>query len=122
MSNIRNIRNIRTFTKSVNNALMLVRHQLRSSHHENDNMMETDMANVANARRFIDNYMRRFETRSSERKEMVQKKDCGAGNVVKCEITRKNKREGDVDCNCEFVCMAKVSETMMIHKEGKREE
>jgi hypothetical protein len=77
-----------------------------SSHNTND------MANIANARRNMDDYMRRIQKREE---------DSSSGNF-KCEITRKNKRAGQVDCNCEYVCMAKVSETMMIHKEGKREE
>ena len=72
------------------------------------------MANMATARRFIDDYMRRIE--SSKKKEMDKKEDC-AGNF-KCEITRKYKRGGE-DCNCELVCMAKVSETMLIHEEQK---
>jgi len=117
-----NIRHIRSFTKSVNpinpvnslkNALVLVKHQLRSSHRDNDNAdaSRDDMANIATARRFIDDYMRRIE--SSKKKE-----DC-AGNF-KCEITRNYKRSGEVDCNCELVCMAKISETMLIHQEAKK--
>ena len=116
------IRHIRSFTKSanpvnsLNNALVLVKHQLRSSHHDNNNNAHDDMANMATARRFIDDYMRRIE--SSKKKEMDKKEDC-AGNF-KCEITRKYKRGGEVDCNCELVCMAKVSETMLIHEEAKK--
>ena len=112
------IRHIRSFTKSanpvksLNNALVLVKHQLRSSHHDNNNDAHDDMANMATARRFIDDYMRRIE--SSKKKE----EDC-AGNF-KCEITRNYKRSGEVDCNCELVCMAKVSETMLIHQEAKK--
>jgi hypothetical protein len=75
-----------------------------------------DMANIANARRNMDDYMRRIQKREEDSSE-----DSSSGNF-KCEITRKNKRAGQVDCNCECVCMAKVSETMMIHKEGKSEE
>jgi hypothetical protein len=71
-----------------------------------------DMANIANARRNMDDYMRRIQKREE---------DSSSGNF-KCEITRKTKKAGRVDCNCECVCMAKVSETMMIHKEGKSEE
>jgi hypothetical protein len=118
MFHIRHIRHIRSFTKSanpvINNALVLVKHQLRSSHHDNNNNAHDDMANMATARRFIDDYMRRIE--SSKKKEMDKKEDC-AGNF-KCEITRKYKRGGE-DCNCELVCMAKVSETMLIHEEQK---
>ena len=115
-----NIRNIRSFTKSVNpvninNALMLVKHQLRSSEHDNNNAHD-DMANMATARRFIDDYMRRIES-SGNKKEVSKNEDC-VGNF-KCEITRKYKRGGD-DCNCELVCMAKVSETMLIHQEAKK--
>ncbi len=68
------------------------------------------MANFENARRNMDDYMRRIQKREED------------SSSLKCEITRKNKRAGQVDCNCECVCMAKVSETMLIHKEGKREE
>lgn len=116
LRNIRNIRNIRSFTKSVNpvnvnNALMLAKHQLRSSEHDNNNAHD-DMANMATARRFMDDYMRRIE--SGEKKEQ------GKGNI-KCEITRRFKRKGEVDCKCELVCMAKISETMLIHEEATRE-
>jgi hypothetical protein len=115
------IRNIRSFTKSVNpvnvnNALMLVKHQLRSSEHDNNNAHD-DMANMATARRFMDDYMRRIES-DVNKKEEDKKKDC-AGNF-KCEITRKSKRGGEVDCNCKLVCMAKVSETMLIHEQAKK--
>jgi hypothetical protein len=78
-----------------------------------------DMANIANARRNMDDYMRRIEIESDvNKKEEDKKKDC-AGNF-KCEITRKSKRGGEVDCNCELVCMAKVSETMLIHEQAKK--
>jgi hypothetical protein len=115
------IRHIRSFTKSanpvksLNNALVLVKHQLSSSHHDNNNDAHDDMANMATARRFIDDYMRGIESR--KKKETDKNEDC-AGNF-KCEITRKYKRGGE-DCNCELVCMAKVSETMLIHEEAKK--
>ena len=32
----------------------------------------------------------------------------------KCEITNKTPRSGDIDCDCEVMCMAKKSETMTI--------
>ena len=119
MFHIRHIRHIRSFTKSanpvINNALVLVKHQLRSSHHDNNNDAHDDMANMATARRFIDDYMRRIESRN--KKETDKKEDC-VGNF-KCEITRKYKR-GSEDCNCELVCMAKVSETMLIHEDAKK--
>jgi len=74
-----------------------------------------DMANIANARRFMDNCMRREVHQSGG-------EDSSSSGNFKCEITNKTKRAGEVDCNCEFVCMAKVSETMLIHQKGKREE
>ena len=40
-------------------------------------------------------------------------------DTFKCEITNKPKRSGDVDCNCEFSCMVKKSETMNIHENNK---
>ena len=123
MFHIRHFRHIRSFTKSanpvksLNNALVLVKHQLRGyDDRDNSNDAHDDMANMATARRFIDDYMRRIE--SSKKKETDKKEDC-AGNF-KCEITRKYKRGGEVDCNCELVCMAKVSETMLIHEEAKK--
>jgi hypothetical protein len=109
---------IRSFTKSansgnINNALMLVKHQLRSSYHDNDNNnVHDDMATMATARRFIDDYMRRIQKGDD---------DSCSGNF-KCEITEKLKRKGQVDCSCKFVCMAKISETMLIHEEAKKVE
>lgn len=35
--------------------------------------------------------------------------------MFKCEITNKPKRPGMEDCNCELMCMAKKSETQIIH-------
>ena len=87
---------------------MLVKHQLRSSQHDNDNEQH-DMANMATARRFIDDYMRRIQKINED----------SSSENFKCEITRNYKRSGEVDCNCELVCMAKVSETMLIHDEAK---
>lgn len=108
--------NIRSFTKLVNSGVF--KHQLRTRAYlystSSDNDM--DMENMATARRFIDDYMRRIDR--GEKKEEGEKDDCIKN--FKCEITRKNKKGGDVDCNCELVCMAKVSETMIIHKEDNK--
>jgi hypothetical protein len=38
--------------------------------------------------------------------------------TFKCEITNKPKRPSTVDCNCEYGCMAKISETFLIQYEG----
>jgi hypothetical protein len=95
---------------------MLVKHQLRSYEHDNNNAHD-DMANMATARRFMDDYMRRIE--SGDNKKEDKKKDCAEN--FKCEITRRYKRGGEVDCNCKLVCMANISETMLIHEEAKRE-
>ena len=35
--------------------------------------------------------------------------------IIKCEITNKPKRPGMEDCSCELMCMAKKSETQIIH-------
>jgi hypothetical protein len=35
--------------------------------------------------------------------------------LFKCEITNKPKKPGSEDCNCEFTCMIKKSETQLIH-------
>ncbi len=37
----------------------------------------------------------------------------------KCEITNLPPRTGDVDCNCELLCMTKKSETMTITEHKK---
>ena len=37
---------------------------------------------------------------------------------LKCEITGKVKRPGSVDCTCKSTCMARKSETHLIHYEG----
>ena len=120
--------NIRNFTKSVkpvnlNNALMLVKHQLRSSY-DHYSCSIHDMANMATARRFIDDYMRRIDSVNKMMEMMDEeggKKQDFAGNF-KCEITRRYKRGGEVDCKCELVCMAKISETMLIHEEAAKRE
>jgi len=106
-----NTRGSTLITKSAR-ALVSTGKKLCSSSSYNSLHNPNDMANIANARRNMDDYMRRIQKREE---------DSSSGNF-KCEITRKNKRAGQVDCNCECVCMAKVSETMMIHKEGKSEE
>lgn len=40
------------------------------------------------------------------------------GQLLKCEITGKIKRPGSVDCSCKGMCMARKSETHLIHYEG----
>jgi hypothetical protein len=37
---------------------------------------------------------------------------------LKCEITGKAKRPGSLDCACKGICMARKSETHLIHYEG----
>ena len=37
---------------------------------------------------------------------------------LKCEITGKSKRPGSLDCTCKDMCMARKSETHLIHYEG----
>ena len=37
---------------------------------------------------------------------------------LKCEITDKLKRPGSLDCTCTGMCMARKSETHLIHYEG----
>ena len=40
------------------------------------------------------------------------------GLQLKCEITGKTKRQGSLDCTCKGMCMARKSETHLIHYEG----
>jgi hypothetical protein len=37
---------------------------------------------------------------------------------LKCEITGTSKRPGSIDCACKGMCMARKSETHLIHYEG----
>jgi hypothetical protein len=37
---------------------------------------------------------------------------------LKCEITGNAKRPGSLDCTCKGICMARKSETHLIHYEG----
>jgi hypothetical protein len=37
---------------------------------------------------------------------------------LKCEITATSKRPGSIDCRCKGMCMARKSETHLIHYEG----
>ena len=53
-----------------------------------------------------------------ERKEQKEQKEEKEEETFKCEITNKPKRPSTVDCNCEYGCMAKMSETFLIHYEG----
>jgi hypothetical protein len=53
-----------------------------------------------------------------ERKEQKEQKEQKEEENFKCEITNKPKRPSTVDCNCEYGCMAKISETFLIHYEG----
>ena len=50
-----------------------------------------------------------------EEKRIIQEKK---QQQLKCEITGKTKHTGSVDCTCEGMCMARKSETYLIHYEG----
>lgn len=52
--------------------------------------------------------------REEEKRSIQEKKQ----QQLKCEITGKTKRTGSVDCTCEGMCMARKSETYLIHYEG----
>jgi hypothetical protein len=41
--------------------------------------------------------------------------------LFKCEITNKPKKPGTDDCNCELICMAKKSETQIIHENSNND-
>jgi hypothetical protein len=40
--------------------------------------------------------------------------------LFNCEITNKSKRLGTSDCSCEMTCIAKKSETQLIHDSSKK--
>ena len=49
-------------------------------------------------------------SRTCKKFEPIEQKE----KNFKCEITNKIPRPGDIDCDCEVMCMAKKSETMTI--------
>ena len=49
-------------------------------------------------------------SRTCKKFEPIEQKE----KNFKCEITNKTPRSGDIDCDCEVMCMAKKSETMTI--------
>lgn len=53
-----------------------------------------------------------------EQKRIFDRNEQKEEETFKCEITNKSKRPSTVDCNCEYGCMAKISETFLIHYEG----
>jgi hypothetical protein len=55
------------------------------------------------------------QRRIFDQKEQKEQKE---EETFKCEITNKPKRPSTVDCNCEYGCMAKISETFIIQYEG----
>ena len=52
-----------------------------------------------------------------EERKNIQKQKKDQQNL-KCEITDKIKRPGSIDCTCKEICMARKSETYIIHYEG----
>jgi hypothetical protein len=52
------------------------------------------------------------EEETRDQKQQQQKEQ------LKCEITGKAKRPGSLDCTCKGICMARKSETHLIHYEG----
>ena len=58
------------------------------------------------------------QRRIFDQREQKEQKEEKEEETFKCEITNKPKRPSTVDCNCEYGCMAKMSETFIIHYEG----
>ena len=52
------------------------------------------------------------EGRNSQKHEKKEKQQ------LTCEMTGKTKRPDSVDCSCKGMCLAKKSETYIIHYEG----
>lgn len=75
---------------------------------------------IFSQRRQVENEWKRVENEwnddEHEQRQIFDEKE--EEENFKCEITNKPKRPSTVDCNCEFGCMAKMSETFLIHYEG----
>jgi len=73
---------------------------------------------IFSQRRQVENEWKRAENEwnddEHEQRQIFEEKE-----NFKCEITNKPKRPSTVDCNCEFGCMVKMSETFLIHYEGE---
>jgi len=78
----------------------------------NSDSSANDMANIAAARRSVEQQQQQQQQQQCEKTSSYKK--------MKCEITTNYKNK--VDCTCEGICMAKVSETMYIHQEQTRQE
>ena len=53
-----------------------------------------------------------------EQKRAFQEEEKRCVQQFKCEITATSKRPGSIDCTCKGMCMARKSETHIIHYEG----
>lgn len=53
-----------------------------------------------------------------EQKRAFQEEEKRCAQQFKCEITATSKRPGSIDCTCKCMCMARKSETHLIHYEG----
>ena len=77
---------------------------------------------IFSQRRQVENEWKRVENEwnddEHEQRQIFDQKEQKEEEILKCEITKKIKRPGTIDCNCEFGCMAKISETFIIHYEG----
>lgn len=56
-------------------------------------------------------------SRTCKKFEPIEEKE----KNFKCEITNKTPRPGDIDCDCEVMCMARKSETMIITESKKND-
>jgi hypothetical protein len=70
---------------------------------------------IVSQRRIVENEWKKVENEWKKVENELKKEE---EETFKCEITNKPKRPGTVDCNCKYVCMAKISEIFIIHYEG----
>ena len=88
--------------------------QRRKVEHEWKKELENEWKKSENEWNDDEHEQRRIFDQREQKEQREEKEE----ETFKCEITNKPKRPSTVDCNCEYGCMAKISETFLIHYEG----
>jgi hypothetical protein len=58
------------------------------------------------------------QQRQQQQRQQQQRQQQHQHQQLKCVITGKAKHPGSLDCSCKGMCMARKSETHLIHHEG----
>ena len=117
------LRGIRDLSKSFHKNISI---QLRGKFKKSGNSITYSYSeSLVSQRRKVENEWKRVENEWNDDEheqrrifDQNEQKEQKEEETFKCEITNKPKRPSTVDCNCEYGCMAKMSETFLIHYEG----